>query len=174
LATYQVNASLSSWIDTEYFQVAAPDIKAIQLENGNGSLSFARDEAGNWTMAGLASDETLAENNVVSLASSVAVVRLVEPIGQTEEDWFELDTPAGTVTLTIENETEGEQTVVLQVGSKDEENRYVVKSSTSPYYVWAADFSVDDIVEKSRADYIVPPETEEEAEPGAGESTNSD
>jgi hypothetical protein len=80
---------------------------------------------------------------------------LLRPLGKEDNPAYGLDKPSAVVTLQT-----AEKTITIQVGAKfREDNSYVVKSSESPYYVRVAEFSVKDLVEKSRDGFIKPPPT---------------
>lgn len=169
-----MNTQASSWIEPLYFGVATADISAIRLQNAHGDLTFEKDAEGNWTMLGLAEDEELLENNVKSLANRVASIRMVEPIGIEQQDWFELDQPQAMVTVTTNKEGEGEQTFTIQVGAQGEDNNYVVKASNSAYYVSVASFTVEDLLERNRDSFLAEPEGETPTESGNGPSSGSE
>jgi hypothetical protein len=161
LTVYEARAESVAWIDPVYFSVHTDQIVALTLENPNGRFEFAKDEAGVWAMKDLADDETLIQNNVKSLVNRFGSMRMQRPLGQDAQASYGLENPSATVTL--ETQQDGEtKTYVLRVGaSLEEEEGYVVKSATSPYYVLMADYSVDDLLEKTRQDLIEPPPTPE-------------
>lgn len=160
LSVWQMNAQASSWIDPLYFGVATEDITSIRLQNAHNDLTFEKDAEGSWTMLGLAEGENLLENNVKSLANRVASIRMVEPIGTEQQDWFDLGQPQATVTVTTNKEGEGEQTFTIQVGAQGEDKNYVVKASNSAYYVSVASFTVEDLLKRTRDSFLGGPEGE--------------
>jgi len=180
LNTWQIDSRPSAWIDNQYFSVAADDITRIRLQNANADLTFEKDDQDEWTMVGLAEGEELLTNNVTSLVNRAASIQMVEPVGKTEEDWFELDQSQATVTVTTNNEDEGEQTFTIRVGAKNEDNQHIVSASTSPYYVLVAEFSVNDFIERDREAYLAQPEEEPSEEspgttaPDTGGTTESE
>ena len=160
LSTSDVGAQATSWVDGIYYSVVQDDIVAITLENAHGRLAFEKDDAGAWTLRDLAPDETLLENNVMSLATRAALLRMQRPLGKTEKEEYGLKEPNAVVTVKTRDGDGNEETVTLRVGAQSEEDSsYVVISSGSPYYVRVADYTVRDYVEKSRDDYLQPPET---------------
>ena len=50
-STASIYASVSSWVDLEYFQVTETDVAAVSLINAQGSFDLERDGAG-WKLAG--------------------------------------------------------------------------------------------------------------------------
>jgi len=150
----------SNWIDTLYFSVAQDQITALTLENGNGRFEFEKDDAGAWTMKDLAADETLNENNVTGLASRVASLRMLRPLGKTEQDDYGLKEPNAVVTVETRDAEGNTKAYTIRVGAKsDEDNSYVVISSESPYYVRVSEYTVKDFVEKVRDGFLELPPT---------------
>jgi hypothetical protein len=153
-----VNAS--NWVDTLYFSVTQDQIVALTLENKNGRFEFEKDDAGTWTMKDLAADETLNQNNVKSLASRVSSLRMLRPLGKTEQDEYGLKEPNAVVTVETRDDEGNTKTYTIRVGAKDDEdNSYVVISSESPYYVRMAEYTVKDFVEKVRDGFLELPPT---------------
>jgi len=150
----------SNWIDTLYFSVVQDQIMALTLENGNGRFEFEKDDAGTWTMKDLAADETLNENNVTSLVTRVSSLRMLRPLGKTEQDDYGLKEPSAVVTVETGDDEGNTKTYTIRVGAKDDEdNSYVVISSESPYYVRVSEYTVKDFVEKVRDDFLELPPT---------------
>jgi len=150
----------SNWIDTLYFSVVQDQIMALTLENGNGRFEFEKDDAGTWTMKDLAADETLNENNVTSLVTRVSSLRMLRPLGKTEQDDYGLKEPSAVVTVETGDDEGNTKTYTIRVGAKDDEdNSYVVISSESPYYVRVSEYTVKDFVEKMRDDFLELPPT---------------
>ncbi|GAB4529813.1 MAG: hypothetical protein Kow0063_07260 [Anaerolineae bacterium] len=155
LPSYEVSASAARWIDTLYYTVPQTDTVALTLENENGRFEFERDGE-QWVMAGLDSDEEFDQSAFNSLLGQVTSLRMLEPIGKEEEPSFELDQPRATMTLKMGDG----QTHTLYVGAKEEEGaRYVAKWSESPYYVWIAEYTADNLMNKTRQDFIAEPAT---------------
>jgi len=159
------NATAAAWLDTAYFKVAQDELTRVALENANGAFVFTRDDAGDWTLAGLKADEQLAAGTVTGLVGKAASVTLLRPLGTQEDAAYGLDEPAATVTL----EKKDGQTITLLVGAQDAADKsYVVKVSTSPYYVRVAEYGVNALVADKREDFIQPPATPTpEGTPGA-------
>jgi hypothetical protein len=150
------NATAADWLDTAYFNVAQDDLTRVTLENANGTFVFTRDDAGNWTLAGLKAGEQLAAGTVTGLIGKAASVTLLKPLGTKEDAAYGLDEPLATVTL----EKKDGQSVTLLVGAQDPADKsYVVKVSTSPYYVRVAEYGVNTLVADRREDFIQPPST---------------
>jgi hypothetical protein len=153
-----VGAAASNWVDTQYFSVLQDQIVAITLQNRNGRLEFEKDEAGTWTMKGLAADETFLENNAQSLATRVASLRMIRPLGKTEQSEYDLSEPNAVVTVRTRDDEGTVSSHTLRVGAQDEEdNTFVVSLAESPYYFRVSGYTVNDFVEKKRDDYLEQP-----------------
>ena len=155
LATWEIDANLLSWIDPVYLAVAAADITSFTLKNQQGEFNLTKDGQGAWQLAGLESGETLDANKATTLVNSVTSLRMTEPLGKTEDAAWGLAQPSATVTLQVKS---GDQTktITLTVGAKDAtDNSYVVKSSESEYYARVAEFSMQELVGRDRAGFLV-------------------
>jgi hypothetical protein len=160
LSASDAGVNTSNWVDTLYFSLTQDQIVAMTLENNNGRFEFEKDEAGTWTMKDLAADETLSQNNVKSLASRVSSLRMLRPLGKTEQDDYGLKEPNAVVTIESRDDEGNTKTYTIRVGAKsDEDNSYVVISSESPYYVRMSDYTVKDFVEKVRDGFLELPPT---------------
>jgi len=158
VSTWEMGADAASWINTTYFNVPQKDVVAMTLSNANGQWSFEKD-AGHWTMQGLASDETLNTNNVTGLLNRVIYVRMEKPLGKTEDASYGMAQPSAVVTLKT-NKDNQEKTYTLAIGAKTADGKsYVVKSSESPYYVQVTGYTVKNLVEKTRKDFLQLPPT---------------
>lgn len=155
ITDWETGAEANSWVDTAYLRVSDEDIIRMTLDNANGSFTFAKDDEGEWTMAGLAAGETLDEVEVTNTMRNAASLDMVEPLGKEELDTYGLDEPNAAVSL----ET-SEKTITLRVGAEDPDDKtYVVISSESPYYVRVSEFSVKELVERTREDFLQQPPT---------------
>jgi hypothetical protein len=163
LSTFDVNATVSAWIDPTYPTAAQEEINRVTLENANGTFVFEREGEDAWTFADLGEDETLDTAQVTAVVRRASSVRMREPLGTEERPSYGMKEPNALVTL----ETD-EKTVTLQVGAKDSDDAgYIVKSSESDYYVVVADTSVKALVENGREAFLKAPPTPE------GESSGS-
>ncbi len=155
ISTWEMGADAGAWIDKSYVSVPDEEVTKMTLENANGSFSFSKDDEDNWTMAGMATGERLDEAKVTGLIRQVASLNMIRPEGKEESPAYDMDQPNGVITL----ETD-ERSVTLRVGAEDpDDESYVVISSESEYYVRVSKFSVDDVVERAREDFLQPPPT---------------
>jgi hypothetical protein len=160
LSISDVGVSASSWVDTLYLSLTQDQIVALTLENKNGRFEFEKDDAGTWTMKGLAADETLNEDNVKPLVTRVSSLRMVRPLGKTEQDGYGLKEPNAVVTVKTRDDEGNVKTYSLRVGAKSEQDSsFVVISSESPYYVRVSEYTVKDFVERKRDDFLELPPT---------------
>jgi len=151
------------WVDGTYFSVPQDDVQEVTLTNANGTFTFVKDEAGSWTLVGLAEDEELDTAEVSSIMSKVTQVTMNRPLGRELRAEYGMDQPLAVVSLKKETET-----VTLSVGAQDPgDSTYVVIVSTSPYYVRLNEYNVSPLVEDARSDLLVPPPT-----PTAEETTS--
>ncbi len=150
LASWDVNATPSSWIDTSYLKLDQAEVTAIQVSNDQGELNLTKDDQGNWSMAGLSEDELLDTAVVSQLANRATSVTMLGPIGRQSQPEFGLEAPRAVITIQT-----NEKAITLLIGSKfTQDNSYVVKSSESPYYVRVNEYGVKDLLEKGRQDLI--------------------
>lgn len=157
LSTFDVNATVSTWIDPTYPTAAQEEVNRMTLENANGTFVFEREGEDAWTFANLGEDETLDTAQVTAVVRRASSVRMKEPLGTEERPSYGMEDPNAVVTL----ETD-EKTVTLRVGAKDSDDAgYIVKSSESDYYVIVADASVKALVENGRDAFRKAPPTPE-------------
>ncbi len=153
-------AQPDQWVDATYFNVPAADVTGFTLKNANGSFKFSKGQGDTWLFDGLTGSEILNKDSVTGLLSLASAVRLSKPLGKTEKPEYGLGQPAAELTLTTRKDNQ-EKTYTLRVGNAKDpaDNSYVVKSSESPYYVRAAEFSVKDLVERKREGFLQTPPT---------------
>jgi hypothetical protein len=148
----------ASWVERIYLDVPAEQIAVLTLENGQGRFEFVKKEE-SWTLKDLAADETLDEASVQSLVNEARYTALLRPLGKEEQASYGLDEPRAVVTLQTHGD-EGDKTYTLRVGAQDPaDSSYVVKSSESDYYVRVDEFTVKNLVEKGREDFLQQPPT---------------
>jgi hypothetical protein len=162
ISTWDVGVEASNWIDTTYVSVPEEEVTKMTLENPNGPFVFTKDDQGEWRMLGMPGIETLDEVKVNGLIRKVASLSMTEPLGKEELEEYGMNEPQAVAML----ET-ADTTVTLRVGAQDpEDSSYVVISSELPYYVRVSQFSVEDLVTRTREDFY-----KEEATPTPEEET---
>ena len=155
VSSWDISATANSWVDTSYLQIDQEAVESITVQNAQGNFVLVPDEEGNWTLPDLTAEEQANSTTITTLTGRATTVTLLEPLGTEDKDVYGLAEPRAAVTIQTTD-----QSITLLVGSKfSEDNSYVVKSSTSPYYVRVNEFSVSDLVSKNRNDLIQPPAT---------------
>jgi hypothetical protein len=157
LTAYDVNADAASWINAGYVEVPQADITSLTLANANGQFVFEKNAQGQWTMQGLRPGEVFSTNNFSTVLTYASSIRMTKPLGRTDESTYGMAQPSAVVTL--KTTTGGqEQTRTLTIGARDAvDSSYVIKWSESPYFVKVADYSVKDLVERSKANFLQQP-----------------
>lgn len=160
IANWEINAAITSWIDTVYTSLDRDSVTSLTLENANGTFEFEK-EGDTWTYAGLPEGETFNQTPFNGILSRIVNLTLAEPLGTEERPEYGLDEPAAVLTVTVTNdgeEGEGESeetTYTLTVGAEDEESETtVVKWSGSPYYVRVSSFNVQSMIENTAEEFI--------------------
>ena len=160
LSSTDVTTRLSNWIDTSYQSLSTQEIVAVELENKNGTLEFAK-EGEEWTMVGLEEGETASSSAISSLVSRAASVRMLRPLGTEDKPSYGMHDPNAVLVLHARSSEGTETTYTLHVGAQDDQdNSYVIKSSESPYFARVAEYTAKDWVENMRDDLLEKPETE--------------
>jgi len=153
LTAQDAGVAATDWVERTYFSVPSDDVIALTLENANGTFRFAR-EGEEWAMDGLEGAESFDANNFRTILTRATSVSLLRPLGQEEQADYGMDEPSAVVTL----ETGGDapRSYTLTVGGQDAgDSSYVVKSSESPYYVRVSEFTVSDLVTRTRDGFLV-------------------
>jgi hypothetical protein len=170
LSVSDVGVLPTDWTDRTYLSVPQDQVMRLSLDNPNGEFTFVRLVSGGemgpaqelWSMADLASDETLNDSAIQTLLSRASSVNLLQPLGTEEKAEYGMDSPTAVVTLRTQSDDEETRTYTLHVGAQDpEDNSYVVISSESPYYVRVSESAVQRFVEAVREDFLELPPTPE-------------
>ena len=160
LSTSDVGTQAAGWVDTLYSSIPQDQMVSVTLQNANGRLALNKGEDGTWTLADLATGETLNQSAVTSWISRVASVRMVAPLGTEAQASYGLDSLKATVQIETKGQDGTTKAYTLQVGAQDEQDKtYVFRSSESPYYVRVGEYTVSDWVGKKRADFLQLPPT---------------
>ncbi len=157
LAPFDVNADTASWINVMYLEVAQADAVALTLKNSNGEFVFEKNAQGEWTMQGVGEGEVFSTNNFSTVLTYASSIRMTKPLGKTDQPAYGMAQPSAVVTLKTKKENQ-EKTITLTIGARDaQDSTYIVKSSESPYYVKVNDYSVNELVTRGRANFILQP-----------------
>lgn len=175
LASWEANAGVSSWIDTQYFNAVSSEVVALTLENSNGVFEFRKDGE-NWTLADLAEGETFNAEAFNTFLQRATSIRMTEPISREVDDAFGMDTPQAVITLTVqppalpEEEATDEATenapveaaepatYTLTIGAEQDDSSYVMLASSQVYYVKVSAGTATTFTDKTRDNFLVIPE----------------
>lgn len=162
LSVWDINTTPSSWINTYYVNIPQEEITRVTLENANGTFVFNKDEDGNWAMEGLPEGETLNTTAVSTVVRQAGSIIMSRPLGREQLPAYGMDQPQAVVTVETTDTS-----VTMQVGAQDPgDNTYVVKSSESPYFVGVSEYTGNQLVQKTQADFLQQPTPT--PEPSAG------
>lgn len=160
LTSWEFGASATDWIDNVYLSVPAADIKAMVLENENGTFEFEKDAEDQWLMMGLEEGEEFDSSKLRTLVTRVASLNMTEPLGKEEKPEYGFDSPGAVVTLMTLNEANESKTYTIRIGKKDPgDNNFFIHSSESAYFVKVTSYSAEDFVNRTREDFLKPPPT---------------
>ena len=155
LSTWDAATTAASWIETAYVDVSSADLTALTLHNSHGDLVLTLGDDGLWSLAGLGAEESLDQARVQSLIGRATTYNITQPLGRSAKPEYGLDAPVAEVVLTT---ADGETTI--QIGAEDTaDSSYVVKASSSDYYVKSAAYSIQDLVDATHDSLLVPPAT---------------
>ena len=157
IAAFDANPQPATWIETLHFTTPQSTTVAITLENENGTFEF--EKAGeNWIMQDLADGETLDPNAITTLLNQSHSIRMTEPVGLISEVG---DLSEEEIRTTVLIQSDDQTIHRLQVGPQDSaDNSYLFKTSTSPYYIRVSQFTGDNLVNKTREDFLQVPDAE--------------
>ena len=154
------SAQATDWVEPVYFSVPQEQVVSLTQENAQGRLRLEKDDSGVWTLPEESPVRPLDQTKVQSLVRKAASLRMVRPLGTEALASYGLQNPGAVVTLRTLDGDGNSGEYILLIGAEDgQEERYVVKSSESLYYVLVADSSVSDLVEKGSGDLLEPPPT---------------
>ena len=159
LSISQVGAAAASWIDAQYYSVDTATVKTVKLENAAGQFTFNKDSNNAWTLDGLNAGETPSASAINRLVNSASSVRMMRPVGKTEDPTYGLDTPQARIELLTQADDK-QQTITLLVGNQDtSDHSYYAKLSSSDYIVKLSETLVGGWIKNTRADFLEPPAT---------------
>jgi hypothetical protein len=158
LAPFDIASDLSSWINALYFTSTQQEVGRVTITNITGTLEFQRNLADGWELKGLTAGEAFDPSRLETILARVSSLYMTRPLGKTEKPEYGLDRPTAVLTLTLKSDVSGLQPLSLKIGARNEQdNTYVAKSSGSPWYVHVNGFTVEEIVNARREDFLQPP-----------------
>lgn len=167
LAPFDLNADAPSWINASYLEVSSSDVVSLTLKNANGEFVFEKDAQGQWTMQGVGPGEVFSSNNFSTVLTYATSIRMKQPLGKSEQPSYGMAQPSAVVTFKTKKDNQ-EKTYTLTIGARDAtDSTYIIKSSESPYYVKVNDYSVNELVTRGRANFILQPTPTPAATPTA-------
>lgn len=159
LSAEDLHTDYGSWVNTTYLAIPETDVKGLTVENAQGKLTFTRPTTDTWTLSDLAAGETFNQNNLTSLVTRLSSFNMVKPLGKTAKPEYGIDKPTATVTIASQPAGGEAKTTTLTIGQPiTGTQNYVAKSSDSDYFVEVASFSVENFINRGRADYLTQPE----------------
>ena len=190
LSAWEASTQVSGWIDTSYISVPQEDLIRIKVSNANGSFEFEPD-GGTWRYLGLPEGEAFEDTLMPSITRNASSIIMVEPLGRVPLDEYGLAEPTVTVEVAYmqivelemesaqddadrgENEADDGEDIVsyttesytLSFGTKRDDGNFVLKSSTSDYFVTVREYALDTFSDLSQADLLRVSEDEAESAP---------
>lgn len=117
VSAFQLNTSLSSWIDINYLQLSAAQLQSIQIQTADENYAFVVDADGNWTTSQVPEGQVFDSNKWNNLLTSLTMIRMSEPVGKEIRPEYGLDSPSASVVYVYMGEDGSEQTDQLIIGS---------------------------------------------------------
>ncbi|MCA9932727.1 MAG: DUF4340 domain-containing protein [Ardenticatenaceae bacterium] len=161
LNVWEISQLASSWVDTAYVELDEATVTAVTLQNANGTFTFHKTGPDEWVMDDLAADETFNRGNFNLILNRGASLRLTRPLGKEAQPAYGMDTPQASLTLTVESDN-ASGVYTLDVGTALENGNAVVKWSGSPYYAEVSPFTVENLLNFGRSDFLEVPTPEAE------------
>ena len=137
LNSWEFSTQISTWVDASYVSVAQDDVLEITVENDEGKFSFVRDGE-NLTYADLGEGEVLEDTKLPIILRNATSIRLVEPLGLTALDEYELAEPRVRVQVRYRKLVEVDEPVEADdagaaPGSADEQSEGETDSAQPEY-----------------------------------------
>ena len=162
VTTWEVNAEPRGWINTTFMTVPVSEVTEVVIENPNGVFKFVKASTGEWEMTNIDDASGFNPEILTTLINRLSTIRLEEPLGTTMVAGYQLDPPNAIVELkaAYEDDENKKKIYTLIIGAFDQENdTYVISSSTSEYFVSVNSFSIKDFVNYSLEDFMASEET---------------
>ncbi len=165
LSAAQLSTTLSSWVDTNYFQIPADQLKSLAIETADQSYLLSVDEQGNWTTSLIPEGQVFDPAKWNTLLASLTNIRMLEPVGKEIRPEYGLDAPAASVVYTYTDESGSQQTAQLVIGSPSLDGLgYYAKLASAAYVIQLNTASAEKITLFS-ADSYTSPLVEDTAQP---------
>lgn len=159
LSISDVDTSATAWIDTKLLAVTAEQVTSVTFQNQKGTVAMTRGTAGKWAIQGAPAGEPLDDAKIATLLSHVANLYVQRPLGTQAKSEYGLDKPTASVAVTTSSTDAKTASYTFQVGALSPEGgSYALFSSVSPYYIYIADYAVEEVVSYTVKDFLVLPE----------------
>jgi hypothetical protein len=147
MSSWELNTDTDLWWDRNYLDADLESLHSIELINSHGSFTLMQAE-NQWRLAN-EKEITLSPGKVREFLQGASHISLTKYLGK-EDLGYGFEKPAATLILT------GDQgSLSLKVAAKrDEEGRFVAKSSESSYYVEVTDFAVEKLINTRKVELI--------------------
>ncbi len=165
VSSFDLSPEFNKWIDSQYVALNQQNITAISIKNANGSLDFAKDKTGNWTLEQLKEGDQLSTSYLDSALASLTSLRMTAPLGKEEKPAYGLSQPAATVKMTVTDPSTGQgEEHTLLIGAEDAESGdYFAKYDGSAYYVRISGYNAENFTARKYEDFVAaPPAVEQE------------
>ncbi|RME82774.1 MAG: DUF4340 domain-containing protein [Caldilineae bacterium] len=162
LSSFDAAAQPARYIDTGYISLPPSEIVRLELKNAQGTVTFAKDENGDWTMEGVEEGQSPDGGAIQALVNRASSLNMTRPVARMEKEACTVAEPQAVVTMTREKEGQT-NTYTITVGAKGEDGQYLVRYSGAQYCVEAAEYTVSDFINKAAPDFILTPTPTPEA-----------
>lgn len=153
LSSYDAAVKPDEWIDKEILQVETGDIQRIALDN----FVLAKQD-GKWILQGLKDDEQSNAQEIQSLVSKIANLRINGVLGKEAKPEYGLDKPDHMLTLDLA----GDKQRVYRLAKPENESYFVLKSSTLEQYLQVPVYTINPIVDTKREKLVEAKKSESE------------
>jgi hypothetical protein len=151
LSGWEIQANSASWWLGKYIDLAADKITSLTVTNSQGSFTLQHKDDGTWGLAG--SDAALASSAVNEFVGKAARLTLLKYLGQQDKKEYGLTKPAATL---VYSDKDGSR-ITLAIGPKDaDENNHVLKADDSPFYVSAASYVIEPLLQQKATSFDAP------------------
>ncbi len=144
VSSWSVGDDVSSYVDTQYISLDEPT--KVSVTNQHGSFVLEKAADGAWKLAGLPG--TVDKGKVDSFVSSVAKVRLTEPVGKDVRAEHGLTSGAR-----VELADKDGKTIRYAIGTL-EDDKYYVKADDREHVVRVSKWSLEKVLDQKPTDLL--------------------
>jgi len=155
-------AEALAWIEPVYYKVAQDAVTSMSVVNSKGGFELRKDEAGQWSLTDQAEGEELDQSAARTLTFRLSSLSMRRPLGLSDNADYGLQDPAALVKFETKDADGRVESHTIRVGAPfGQDDEYIAKSSTTPYYLTMGAYSVSDFLGKERGDFLLPASAEE-------------